>query len=141
MDDKLLTLVNRIEGGAVRLLLVLMLVIVIFAVIQLVIGLVAALTNPPYLDLVTGEELLVIFSAFLLVLIGIELVGVIRTYLETSYIRVEFVLIVALIAVAKSVIVLDYQASPWHILSLAALMLALSIGYFLLHQANKGEQK
>ena len=136
MDDKLLNAVNRIEVFVVKTLLVLMTAIVLFAVIRLIIGLVESLSNAPYFELVTADELLVIFSAFLLVLIGIELVGVIRTYLETSYIRVEFVLIVALIAVAKSVIVLDYQASPLYILALAGLVLALAVGYFLLHRSH-----
>ncbi len=53
--------------------------------------------------------------------------------------KVEFVLMVALIAVAKTVILLDYAADPIKIFSLAALVLALAVGYYLLRRTSPGK--
>lgn len=136
MEEKLTRFTHGVEKWIVYVLLVLMLVVVAFAAIALVVELVVSLIDPPYIDFLDGGEMFAVFGAFLMVLIGLELVGVVRTYLEESYIRVEFVLMVALIAVAKKVIVLDYKSDPLMVIAIAALVLALSTGFFLLRRST-----
>lgn len=87
--------------------------------------------TPPYL-LPGITDLLDIFGFFLLILIGIELLETIRAYLVEHIIHVEVVLEVALIAVARKAIILDVKEySSLTILAIAALILALSVAFFV----------
>lgn len=89
------------------------------------------IVTPPYV-LPGIIELLDIFGFFLLILIAIELLETIHAYLTEHVIHVEVVLEVALIAVARKVIVLDVKEySGLTILAIAALILALSVAFWL----------
>lgn len=133
--DKLGKFAHAVEQGVIRTLLVLTLLLLALAALQLVVEVTTSLIDPPYTEFVTVDELLVVFGAFLMVLIGLELVEVIKVYREESLIRVELVLIVALIAVAKKIIVFDYQTDPLMVFAVAALVIALAAGYFLLRRS------
>jgi uncharacterized membrane protein (DUF373 family) len=79
------------------------------------------------------DELLEIFGFFLLILIGVELLETIKAYLETNIIHVEVVLEVALIAIARKVIILDLKLySELTLLGIAALIITLAGAYALL---------
>jgi uncharacterized membrane protein (DUF373 family) len=73
------------------------------------------------------------FSGILLVLIGLELLETVRAYVEDHRIRVEVVLIVAVIALGRHIVEFepDTQSGPT-LIGIAALMLALTGGYFLI---------
>jgi uncharacterized membrane protein (DUF373 family) len=82
--------------------------------------------------------MLPVFGFFLMVLIGLELLSSIRLYLQEHVVHAELVVVVALIAVARKVIVLDYdKTEPLTVLSIAALLLGLSIGYYLLKRSHE----
>ena len=86
----------------------------------------------PLVFLLEIHELLEIFGLFLLVLIGIELLDTIKTYLEKRILHVEVVLIVAIIAIARKVIILDEkETSELALFGIGAIILALTIGYYL----------
>ena len=73
------------------------------------------------------------FSGILLVLIGLELLETVRAYLEDHRIRVEVVLIVAVIALGRHIVEFEPDAqSGGTLLGIAALMIALTGGYFLI---------
>lgn len=75
------------------------------------------------------------FAGALLVLIGLELLETIRAYLHDHHVRLEVVLIVAIIAVGRHVIQLDFEhLGGLSLLGIAALMLALAAGYFLIRR-------
>lgn len=95
-----------------------------------------ALTPP--LFLLEIEELLEVFGQFLLVLIGIELVHSVKVYIEQREFHLEAVLAVALVAVARKIITLDAKAMPeGTLLGIAAIVLALVIGYYLLRRSRR----
>ena len=72
-----------------------------------------------------------------MVLIGLELVETIKMYLENDVFKVEVVVLVAIIAVSRKIIIIDYKSTSYEtVLSIAALMIALSVGYFLLKRAT-----
>lgn len=84
------------------------------------------------------NELLEIFGLFLLVLIGIELLETIKTYLEEHSLRLQVVFLVALIAIARKVIILKIEALPeGTLVGLGVVILALSVGYFLVKRAER----
>ena len=55
--------------------------------------------------LIDLDNLMDSFGVFLLVLIGIELLDTIKVYLRRNVVRVEVVVLVAIIAVARKVVV------------------------------------
>lgn len=71
-----------------------------------------------------------LFAGVLLVVLGLELMDTLRNYFIEHRFRVEFLISVALIAVARHVIQLDYEhTSPWLIAAIALLVLSLSASY------------
>jgi len=83
------------------------------------------------------KDLLDIFGLFLLVLIGIELLETIKTYLIEHLIRTEVVFMVALIAIARKVIILDVSAYPsLTLMGIGAIILALAFGYHLIRRSH-----
>ena len=77
------------------------------------------------------------FGGVLLVMLGLEFMETLRVFTEEHHIRLEIVLIVAAIAVGRHVIKLDVaHASMGTLLGLSALMLALTVGYFLVRRAG-----
>lgn len=84
------------------------------------------------------NELLDIFGMFLLVLIGIELLESIKAYLTEKVIHIEVVLTVAIIAIARKVIILDVkELSSLTLIGIAAIIIALSAGYHLVKRTHK----
>jgi uncharacterized membrane protein (DUF373 family) len=71
-----------------------------------------------------------LFAGVLLVVLGLELMDTLRNYFIEHRLRVEFLISVALIAVARHVIQLDYEhESPWLVIAIAVLVFALAAGY------------
>ncbi len=117
------------------LFLLLMMIALLASTIELAVILVQQLLEPPKF-LLDVKEMLTVFAFFLMVLIGMELVESIKMYLEEDVIHVEVVVLVAIIAVARKIIVIDYYSIQYEILlGIAALMIALCAGYFLLKRA------
>ena len=130
------SIVYKFEFFIVLALLLMMMIALLASTIELGFILVQQLLEPPTL-LLDVKEMLTVFSFFLMVLIGLELVESIKMYLEDDVIHVEVVVLVAIIAVARKIIVIDYYSVSYEILlSIAALMIVLSAGYFLLKRAT-----
>jgi len=91
--------------------------------------------SPP-LFLLDINELLEIFGLFMLVIIGIELLETImKTYLSENVNHVEVVIAVAMIAIARKVIILDVKdVSSITLIGIGAIILALSVGYYLIRR-------
>jgi uncharacterized membrane protein (DUF373 family) len=122
-------------------LLIMLMLVVLFATVEL--GYLLAIQSlgreAPTL-LLDFDDLLNIFGFFLLVLIGIELAETIYAYLEEEKIHVEVVFLVAMVAVARKVITLDYmKVTAPTLYGVAAIALALTVGYFLLKKAMRDE--
>ena len=129
-------IIHKFERFIVLALLLMMMLVLLASTIELAIILVTQLLAPPML-LLDIKEMLTVFGFLLMVLIGLELVETIKMYLDENVFHVEVVVLVAIIAVARKVIIIDYDAVSYEmLLSVAALMIALSIGYFLLKRAT-----
>ena len=130
------SIIYKFEYFIVLALLTMMLLALLASTVELAVILVQELLEPPKF-LLDVKEMLSVFSFFLMVLIGLELVETIKMYLEKDVFHVEVVVLVAIIAVARKIIVIDYGTVSYEILlSIAALMIALSAGYFLLKRAT-----
>jgi uncharacterized membrane protein (DUF373 family) len=82
------------------------------------------------------------FGGTLVVLLGLELIETLKQYTADHHVRVEIVFLVGLIAMGRHVIQVDYaHAPPGELYGMAAVILALAGGYFLVRrsaQADKG---
>jgi uncharacterized membrane protein (DUF373 family) len=77
------------------------------------------------------------FGGVLLVLLGLELLDTLKTYFTHHHIRAEVILVVALIAVGRHVIQLDFETVPAQSLAgLSALVLVLTTGLFLVKRVG-----
>ncbi len=77
------------------------------------------------------------FSGVLLVVLGLELLETLRVYFTHHRVRLELVLVVALIAVSRHVINLDFEhLTGTTIAGIAALIVALTAGYYLVRKAS-----
>ncbi len=127
---------KKFEEIVIISLSVMMVVVLLLATIDLGWLIVKDIFSPPYFLLNIGE-LLDIFGMFLLVIIGIELLGSIRTYLQENVIHVEVVMVVAIIAISRKVIVLDVtELDALTLIGIGAIILALSSGYFMLKHSR-----
>jgi uncharacterized membrane protein (DUF373 family) len=135
-ENKLGRIIKLFERIVVGSLVVMMMLVVALATLELGWITVKDIITPPIL-LLEVDELLEIFGFFLLILIGVELLETIKAYLKDNVLHVEIVLEVALIAVARKVIVLDLSKyDGLTVLSIAALIIALAGAFFLERRAR-----
>jgi uncharacterized membrane protein (DUF373 family) len=118
------------------ILVVLFAIIVAFAIGQLVVTLFDSLIlNTPLL--LENRELLSIFGYFLLVLIGVELLATMAAYLNENVIHVEIVIIIAIIAIVRGVILVEPgTANAMNMVGTAAIIFALCSGYYFLKRGG-----
>jgi uncharacterized membrane protein (DUF373 family) len=132
---KFLKIVNEFEKLIILVLVILMGIIVFFSTIELIIfvfkQIYMAAIKPEFL--LDKKELMKIFSLFFNVLISLELFDTVRLYLKEDVFHAEYILLVALIAITRKVIILEYEnINVWIIMAIAFLIFTLALGYFLL---------
>ncbi len=133
----MLTILKKIEKGMILTLILMMTVVLFLSIIELGWILVKDIVTEP-MFILEISEMLEIFGLFLLVLIGIELLDSIKTYITENVIHVEVVLIVAMIAIARKVIILDIDKySSLTFIGIASLILALSVAYYLIKKVHR----
>lgn len=82
------------------------------------------------------------FAGILLVLIGLELLETLRAYLHDRHVRLEIVLLVAVIALGRHIVQVDVEHVPAaSLIGIAALMLALTGGYYLIRRLAQGHRE
>jgi uncharacterized membrane protein (DUF373 family) len=78
----------------------------------------------------------------LIVLLGLELMETLKTYFSEHHIRVEVILVVAIIAVGRHIIKLDFEhVSASLMLGLSALVIALAAGYCLVRVSHSSSKE
>lgn len=79
------------------------------------------------------NDILATFGAFLAELIAIEIFINISMYLSTNVIPVRLVVATALMAIARKVIIFDYESiTPVFVYATAAVVLAMGLTYWLI---------
>jgi len=133
----MLKYLEKMEGIVIRSLVVMMALVVLFASLDLAWIIVKDLSTPPYL-LFDVNRLLEIFGMFLLVLIGIELLESIRMYLDHRLVHVEVVMTVAMIAIARKVIILDVKdLDGLKLIGIGVIIVALAGGYVYIRRCYR----
>jgi len=133
----MMPVIKKFQKIIVLVLVVLMAVVLLLSTVELAWVIMKDIITPPILILEI-DELLEIFGLFMLVLIGIELLETIaKTYMAESVDHAQIVMAVAIIAIARKVIILDVKdLSGLALVGIAAIILALSIGYYLIKKKD-----
>jgi uncharacterized membrane protein (DUF373 family) len=130
------TLLTKAQKLIALVLAVLLVVVVALSTIDLAILIAQDVWKAPRF-LIPVQSLLEIFSFFLLVLIGVELLETLKAYVKKDVIHVRLVLEVALIAMARKVIVLEPDnVSGLALFGVAALILALGVAFYFERRAH-----
>jgi uncharacterized membrane protein (DUF373 family) len=132
-------LMRLFERGILYVAQVLLVLVIVVAVIQLwylfALGVTERVRDIDTIPLLT-EAVQRAFSGVLLIVLGLELLETLRVYFAHHRVRLEIILVVAIIAVARHVINLDFHAvSGAEVAGIAALILALTGGYFLVQKS------
>lgn len=136
----MLTLMKKFEKVMIQALMVMMSIVLGLATLDLGWLIVKDILEPPFL-LLSVEQLLDIFGLLMLVLIGIELLETImKTYITQGQPHYEVVLSVAIIAIARKVIILDLkEISGLSLIGIASIVAALTIGFYLMKRSQSQE--
>ena len=131
-EDPTIRLLHRIIRVAVKILAVLMVLVIVWGIGDVIYVLYQRVTEPPFM-LLQISDILATFGAFLAVLIAIEIFINISMYLSTNVIPVRLVIATALMAIARKVIIFDFErVTPPYIYGTAAVVLSLGITYWLI---------
>ncbi len=116
--------------------MVMMAVVLALSTIDLGWRIVRSIIQPPFffMDI---DRLLELFGLFMLVIIGLELLETImKSYLSQGEQHYEVVLSVAIIAIARKVIILDLgRVDGLMLVGIASIIIALTVGYFFMKRA------
>ncbi|OPY71250.1 MAG: Phosphate-starvation-inducible E [Syntrophorhabdus sp. PtaU1.Bin050] len=136
------TILKKIEKVMIHALMVMMAIVLGLATLDLGWLIIKDVISPPYVIL-SVDQLLDIFGLFMLVLIGIELLETImKTFITQDQPHYEVVLSVAIIAIARKVIILDVKKiDSLSLIGIASIVLALTAGYFLMKRGRSYDRK
>jgi uncharacterized membrane protein (DUF373 family) len=131
------SLITKVQKLVVLALAVLLIVVVVLSTVHLGFLVAEEIWKPPKF-LIPVQGLLDIFGFFLLVLIGVELLETLKAYSKKDVIHVRVVLEVALIAMARNVIVEEpNNVAGVTLFGIAALIVALAIAFYFERQTQK----
>jgi len=127
----MLTILKKYEKIMIQALMVMMAFVLGLATIDLSWLIIKDIIKPPYF-LLSIDQLLEIFGLFMLVLIGIELLeSIMKTCITQDQPHYQVVLSVAIIAIARKVIILDVkETDSLNLFGIAAIVVALTVGCY-----------
>jgi uncharacterized membrane protein (DUF373 family) len=132
--EKITSVVERLVVGALLILLMVTILvgtaIVAWSLIQDLMGFSELVANP--------KALFDVFGLFVAVLVGVELLRILRHLVQSHEVDTELVVETALIALCNKVITLNLSAASWTTLvAIAALILAVAAAIYALRGARR----
>ena len=132
-DDPFIRFLHLTIRGGVKFLALLMVAVILLSIWDVLYTIYIKISVPPYL--MTTNDLLETFGAFLVVLIAIEIFINITLYIRSDVIPVKLVVATALMAISRKVIVFDYKhLDPQFVSASALVVVALGITYMLVQK-------
>ncbi|MDY6904587.1 MAG: phosphate-starvation-inducible PsiE family protein [Thermodesulfobacteriota bacterium] len=129
-------MIKRFEKGIIVTLIALMVLVVFITTIELVVLIIKDIWDPPRYWLGI-DQLFDVFGFFLVLLIGLELLETIKAYLSENVVHSEIVLEVALIAIARKVIILNVKEyEPMTMIGIASLILAIAVAFLFIKRCR-----
>ena len=130
------TIITRVQRLTVYGMVFLLIIVVVLSSAHLGLLIVEEILKPPR-GFIPVQGLLEIFGYFLLVLIGVELLETLKAYVKRDTIHVRVVIEVALIAMARKVIIEEpNNVSSLTLFGIASLILALGVAFYFERQVR-----
>ncbi len=127
----MLHIVETIEKLIVRALVILLLLAMVLGTVELGRITILEVFAPPFL-LLDISKIFEGFGLALVILIGLELLKVLKLFLVEDKIKPEIIVEIAVIALCNKIITLDTKYTSGDVLlGIAAILVGLSIGYFV----------
>lgn len=140
-QEPLINFLKKVIHFTIRVTAVMITLVIIWAVIDVGWEIYRSLTTAP-IGLLNKDDLLPIFGAFMVVLIAIEIFVNIIMYLQDQVIHVKIVLATALMAIARKVIIFDFDKVSYHyIWATSLVIISLGFTYWLVSKHYKGRTK
>ncbi len=140
-DKPFLHLIDRGERLVAKLLAVMLFLVLVVAALKFSVELLFQLVDPAVRW--EGEGLIAVLGDLLNLLIAIEVLQNITSYLRRHVVQIELVLLTAITAVARKVIVLPPNAEnkPMLVVGLGVAVLCLAAAFWMVRQVNEREAK
>ena len=139
MTEAIIKFYGYFERTTVLILLCMLMIVVVYAIGGFLITIAYTMierlqSHEMHLTMPILHE---VFAGFLMILIGLELMKTIVMYLDEHVIHVEVVMSVAMIAIARHAIDVDYKtAPPMAMIGIGIVIIALAVGYFFFKKAD-----
>ena len=134
-DKNYLKSIHWIENFVAKTLSLTLSVVILIAVADLVVVLIKDIMSEPL-----GfyrKSLIELFGSFLNILIALELLENITAYLKKHIVQLELVIVTSLIAVARKIIIFDFQKySNLDLMALGIAIICLATSYWLVRKIN-----
>jgi len=86
------------------------------------------------------QDMFDLFGLFLMVLIGLELMTIIRMYVKDQTIHAELMLLVAITAITRKIVIIDAKAiDPMILFAIGFVILALTAGFYMMRKAGSSQ--
>lgn len=132
----MLKFLDKVRKYIAIALLSLMAIIVVSATLEVAYEIAVNMFEPPGF-FIGVQDLFGVFGLFLMVLIGLELMTSIQMYLDHNSIHAELMLLVAITAITRKIVILDAsQIDPMIMFGIGAVIIALALGYYLVRQSS-----
>ena len=131
-DEQFLKIIHVVEKIVAKILSVALLVVIAVAIFDLIYLLAKdiAASDPAGFY---NKSIIQLFGLFLNILIALELLENITAYLKKNIVHVELVIVTALIAVSRKIIIFDFsKQNSQDMVAIGAGILALSASYWLI---------
>jgi uncharacterized membrane protein (DUF373 family) len=140
-DEQFSRIIIGINKNIVRILISIMTIMLMLGTIQLIFLEFKKITNPPYL-LIEVSTLFEVFNLILIIAVGYELIKALLLIISSDTIPTVPIIEISIIAISTKIITLDIkQTNSNVIISLALLIAALGLSYFLLKFCKTSQNK
>lgn len=133
-------LIEKFERFVIWAMLLLLGIVVIISVFEFAVLIFKVIFIEPHENAIAFDinHLDSVFGLFFSILIGLELFETVKVYLKDNIFHAEIILLVAIIAVARKVVLLDYSDTKGlTMLGIGFIILSLATGYYLLKKGNR----
>jgi uncharacterized membrane protein (DUF373 family) len=135
-------LLDRFKQVILGFVLVVLVIVLALGAVELAVAGVRQILTPP-IFLLDVTKLTEIFSIVLMLVIGLELIESVEVAFfgkEGIGKIVEYIILIAVIAIGRKIIILDVSyLEPLTLFGIAAILLALSVGYYFLKKTRPEE--
>ncbi|MCP9790537.1 phosphate-starvation-inducible PsiE family protein [Vulcanococcus limneticus] len=139
-DDRFLGGIHNYERQLAKLLALLLAVVIGFAVLELVVesSIKIARFQPDWFD----GDLIKLLDRLLMIFIALEVLQNVMAYLRDQVVQIELVLLTAMTAVARKVIVLPpgTESKPQLMAGFGVIVVGLAAAYWLVKLARRDQQ-